>query len=151
MPTNYKLRQATHNDHDFLYHLHIATIRDAVEATWGWDEEFQRRYFEEHWDPGPRQIIVVEGQDVGVVQVEMYQDEIFLALIEVAPEWQGKGIGSTVIRDVQAQAREAGLPLTLHVLKANPKARRLYERLGFVVVEEREERVVMRWGEEIGD
>src|SRR5690554_1984651 len=136
MQPNYKLRQATEADHDFLYQLHIAAIRDAVEATWGWDEAFQRRYFEEHWDPGPRQIIVVDGQDVGMVQVEMYQDEIFLALIEVAPAWQGKGIGSSVIRDVQARAEEAALPVTLQVLKANPKARRLYERLGFVVVEE---------------
>lgn len=150
MPLTYTLRPAAQTDHDFLYQLHIAAIRDAVEATWGWDEAFQRRYFEEHWDPGPRQIIVVDGQDVGMVQVETYQDEIFLALIEVAPAWQGKGIGSAVIRDVQARAREGGLPVTLHVLKANPKARRLYERLGFVVVEEREERVVMRWGE-IGD
>lgn len=147
MQPTYTLRPATQNDYNFLYQLHVATIRDAVEATWGWDEEFQRRYFEEHWDPGPRRIIVVQGQDVGMVQVETYQDEIFLALIEVAPQWQGKGIGSAVIRDVQARAREAGLPLTLHVLKANPKAKRLYERLGFVVVEEREERFVMRWGE----
>lgn len=150
MLPNYKLRQATQTDHDFLYHLHISTIRDAVEATWGWDEEFQRRYFEERWDPGPRQIIVVEGQDVGVVQVETYEDEIFLALIEVALEWQGKGIGTAVIRDLQARAREAGLPVTLHVLKANPKARKLYERLGFVVVEKREERVVMEWRVEAG-
>lgn len=151
MPITYTLRPATQTDHDFLYRLHIAAIREAVEATWGWDEAFQRRHFEEHWDPAPRRIIVVEGQDVGMVQVETYAGELFLALIEVAPQWQGRGIGSAVIRDVQAQARKAGLPVTLHVLKANPKARRLYERLGFVVVEEREERYVMRWEGEVGD
>lgn len=150
MPVNYTLRPATEDDYDFLYQLNITTLREAIEGTWGWDEEFQRRYFEEHWDPGPRRIIVVEGQDVGVLQVETYVDEIFLALIEVALEWQGKGIGTAVIRDVQARAREAGLPVTLHVLKANLKARRLYERLGFVVVEEREERFVMEWRLETG-
>lgn len=150
MRFDYTLRQATEDDYDFLYALHVATIREAVEATWGrWDEAFQRRWFEDHWDPGPRRIIVVQGQDVGILQVEWYEDELFLALIEVAPDWQGRGLGSAVIGDVQALAREAGLPLALQVLKGNPKARRLYERLGFVVVEEREERVVMRW--EVGE
>ena len=147
MPISYTLRPATEGDYDFLYALHVATIRDAVTATWGWDEGFQRTYFEERWDPGPRRIVVVEGQDVGMVQVEWYVDEVFLALIEIAPDWQGRGLGSAVIADEQGQARQAGLPVTLHVLKANPKAKQLYERLGFVVVEEREERLVMRWEE----
>ena len=143
----YTLRQVTEEDYDYLYALHVAAIREAVTATWGWDEAFQRRYFEEHWDPGPRRVIVVDGEDVGVVQVEWYVHEVFLALIEVAPAWQGRGIGSAVIRDVQAQAREAGLPVTLQVLKANERAKALYERLGFGVVEEQEERWVMRWEE----
>jgi ribosomal protein S18 acetylase RimI-like enzyme len=91
----------------------------------------------------------MDGEDAGVLQVESYVDEIFLALILIAPAFQGQGLGTAVICDVQAQARAAGLPLTLQVLKANPRARRLYERLGFEVVEEREERYVMRW--EMGD
>lgn len=142
---DYALRQATDDDYDFLYQLHVDTIREAVEATWGWDGAFQRRRFEEHWDPALRRIVEVEGRDVGVLRVEWYEDEVFLALIEIAPDWQGQGLGTALIRDVQAQAREAGLPLTLQVLKTNPRARRLYERLGFEVVEEREERVVMAW------
>lgn len=147
MQHSYSLRQATEDDHDFLYALHASTIRQAVEATWGpWDEDFQRQWFKDHWDPRPQQIIVVEGQDVGVLKLERYQDELFLALIEVAPDWQGRGLGTAVIRDVQAQAREAGLPVTLQVLKGNPMARRLYERLGFEVVQEREKRLVMRFG-----
>jgi ribosomal protein S18 acetylase RimI-like enzyme len=141
----YTLRPATANDYDYLYALHVATIREAVTATWGWDEAFQRRYFEEHWDPGPRQVIVVDGEDVGVLQVEWYVNHVFLALIEVAPAWQGRGIGSAVIRDVQAQAREAELPVTLQVLKANGRAKALYERLGFRVATEQKERWMMEW------
>jgi ribosomal protein S18 acetylase RimI-like enzyme len=44
-------------------------------------------------------------------------------------------MGSKLIRSVLAEARAIDLPLSLSVLKANP-ARRLYERLGFVVVAE---------------
>lgn len=146
MAVSYALRAATEEDYDFLYALHAATIREAVAATWGWDEEYQRRHFEEHWDPGPRRIVVVAGQDVGVLQVEWYEDEVFLALIEIAPDWQGQGLGSAIIGEVQARAKEAGLPVVLHVLKANERGKRLYERLGFRVVKGRWDRWVMAWG-----
>ena len=140
----YSLRQATGDDFAFLYDLHRTTIREAVEATWGWDETFQRRRFREHFDPAGSQIIVVDGRDVGVLQVEEWGDEVFLGLIEIALSHQGRGLGTRVIKDVLRVAHAAKRPVSLHVLKTNPGARRLYERLGFVVDEEREERLVMR-------
>jgi len=143
-PRPYTLRQATGDDFAFLYDLHRTTIREAVEATWGWDEAFQRRRFREHFDPTGSQIIVVAGRDVGVLQVEQWGDEIFLGLIEIAISHQGRGLGTRVIKDVLALAHAENRPVSLHVLKTNPRARRLYRRLGFVVDEEREERLVMR-------
>lgn len=140
----YSLRQATGDDFAFLYELHRTTIREAVEATWGWDEAFQRRRFREHFDPAGSQIIVVDGRDVGVLQVEAWGDELFLGLIEIALSHQGRGLGTRIIKDVMALAHAEKRPVFLHVLKTNPRARRLYERLGFVVDEEREERLVMR-------
>lgn len=140
----YSLRQATGDDFSFLYELHRTTIREAVEATWGWDETFQYERFREHFDPAGSQIIVVEGHDVGVLQVEQWGDEIFLGLIEIAHSHQGRGLGTQVIKDVLGLAHAEERPVSLHVLKTNQRARRLYERLGFVVDEEREERVVMR-------
>ena len=143
---HYTLRQATANDYHFLYRLHAATIREAVEATFGpWDESFQQARFEEHFQPEVRQIIVVEGRDVGVLQVEEREDHVFLGLIEVTPEMQNRGLGTRVINDVLAQAQARGKAVRLQVLKGNPGARRLYERLGFAIVEEREERYVMSW------
>lgn len=140
----YSLRQATGDDFSFLYDLHRTTIREAVEATWGWDEAFQYERFREHFDPAGSQIIVVEGCDVGVLQVEQWGDELFLGLIEIAHSYQGRGLGTRVIKDVLALAHAEGRPVSLHVLKTNPRARRLYERLGFAVDEEREVRLVMR-------
>jgi ribosomal protein S18 acetylase RimI-like enzyme len=53
-----------------------------------------------------------------------------LRLIDIAmlPEWQGKGIGTHLIRDLIGER----LPVVLHVAIDNP-ARALYERLGFEV------------------
>lgn len=140
----YTLRQATADDFTFLYDLHRTTVREAVEATWGWDESFQHRRFREHFDPAGSQIIVVDGCDVGVLQVEEWGDEVYLGLIEIVLSHQGRGLGTRVIKDVLALAHAENRPVSLHVLRTNPRARRLYDRLGFVVDEEREERLVMR-------
>lgn len=53
------------------------------------------------------------------------------------PEAQGRGIGAALVRGLQAEARVAGMPLKLKVLKTNP-ALRLYQRLGFAIVGEDE-------------
>lgn len=139
----YALRPVTDADYDFLYQLHVASMRSSVEATWGWDDAFQEEHFRTRWAPSNRQIIVVDDVDVGTITLEMSPTECFLGLIEIHPEHQGRGIGSTIIRDILANAHRRKLPVGLHVLKANPKARRLYERLGFQITEEREERYVM--------
>lgn len=140
----YLLRPTTDEDYDFLYWLHTATIREAVEASWGWDENFQQQRFREHFDPSAQRIVVVEGKDVGVLKVEERDGKPFLGLIEIAPGYQGQGLGTRIIRDLLADTHLRGQALTLHVLKTNPRARALYERLGFVIVEEREKRYVMR-------
>lgn len=145
IPMNYALRPATDGDYDFLYALHCATIREAVEATWGWDDAFQEAFFRERWDPAARQVVVVDGQDVGVLVLEERDGDLFLGLIEIAPTHQRRGLGTAIIRDLQEQARGQRRAVTLQVLKANRAARRLYQRLGFRNVEERRERFVMRW------
>jgi ribosomal protein S18 acetylase RimI-like enzyme len=129
----YQLRPATQADYAFLYNLHRETIRPSVEATWGWDEAWQQAYFAQKFDPRKRQVIVFEGHDVGVVTIEEGESEIYLALIEVATAFQGRGIGTAVIQDILHHARQQNLPVALHVLKTNDAAKRLYERLGFAV------------------
>ncbi len=76
--------------------------------------------------------------------VERREASLFLALLEIAPAFQNQGIGTRLIADLVEEGRSLGLPVELHVLKANRSAQRLYERLGFVITEDREERFVMR-------
>lgn len=144
MSRSYRLRAATSDDYEFLYQLHAATIRPAVEATWGWDEAFQAERFRQYFVAADNQIIVLAGEDVGVLKLEERDGDCFVGLIEIAPAYQSRGLGTEVLRDVMAGALGRGQAVALHVLKANPCARRLYDRLGFHVVETREERYVMR-------
>jgi ribosomal protein S18 acetylase RimI-like enzyme len=115
-------------------------MRESVEALWGWDEELQRRIFDERFAGERFQVIEVDGNDAGVLDVEEGVDEVFLRLIELLPENQGHGIGSSIIRSLQAR----GKPITLRVLTTNPRAAALYRRLGFRVVKRTHERLFMR-------
>jgi ribosomal protein S18 acetylase RimI-like enzyme len=122
---SWTLRPATAADRGFLFELNRQTMREYVEAVWGWDDAFQARFFDEHFVPdGSRQIIQVDGCDVGMV--------------EVLPEWQGRGIGTSVVRSVLARGQQGAKPVVLRVLRVNQRARRLYEREGFEVVSETE-------------
>jgi len=138
------LRPASSADYEFLWRLHCATMKTYVDMTWGWVESAQRAMFRERFDPGCLQIITHQGQDGGVLCVERRAGEIFLATIELLPELQNRGIGSSLIRGLQAEAAAQHLPLSLHVLRPNP-ARRLYERLGFRVTGEDEAHYLMQW------
>ena len=51
------------------------------------------------------------------------------------PSRQGQGIGSAVIRYIKAIAEEHDLPVRLRMLKANQRAKALYERNGFTVTD----------------
>ena len=128
-----QLRSATAADREFLYQLHVATMRAYVEQTWGaWDEAWQRHYFDQYFEPSSRQIIQVAGVDVGVWMVEHREHKIFLATIQLLPAYQRQGIATVLIEQLKTKGQQAHLPVVLRVLTVNP-ARVLYERLGFAV------------------
>jgi len=118
-------------------------MKDYVAKTWGWDEDFQARYFREHFNPSGTQIIQVGGADAGMPSLKVRPSELYLDEIQIAPPQQRQGVGTAIIGDLLARARADGAPLALQVLKVNP-ARRLYERLGFVVTGETGTHYLMR-------
>ena len=142
--TQVTLRAATTDDADFLYHLHRAAMQAYVVHTWGrWDEAWQWQRFRQHFDPSACQIVVLHGQDIGAIRVARRAADIDLSSIELLPAYQGQGIGTQLITTLIAEAHQAGIPLTLQVLKVNP-ARRLYERLGFSTCGETATHYLMR-------
>ena len=142
-PFKITLRPADVGDREFLWWLHQATMREYVDKTWGWDDNWQRERFDAGFRPTALQIIECGQKTIGYISVERRPDEIFLVSIEIAPEFQSRGIATHLISRLFAEADEAGLPIRLFVLKVNP-ARRLYERLGFQCVEETTTHYVMK-------
>jgi ribosomal protein S18 acetylase RimI-like enzyme len=103
------LRPASEHDRELLWLIQSTSLRPPVEATWGWDESFQRSYFEEHYRTVPHQIVQVNGADAGMLSYETRPDEVFLRNIARLPEFQGQGIGTKVIQAVMLEAAALGV------------------------------------------
>ncbi|MBL1227785.1 GNAT family N-acetyltransferase [Enterococcus sp. BWB1-3] len=72
------------------------------------------------------------------VDVETLPGEWYLDTISVSEKYRGFGIGSKLLEALPKMAEQNGKKIIgLSVDKMNPKAKRLYERKGFKVVEER--------------
>ena len=127
------LRPASERDREFLYALHCSTMRDVIEQTWGWDDAGQRADFQKRFDMHTVSIIEAESRSVGSLWLEQKPDSLYIHELQVAPPQQGRGIGTAVIEMVIEQGASRGLPIALSVVPANPRARDLYERLGFRV------------------
>ncbi|HSF54819.1 MAG TPA: GNAT family N-acetyltransferase [Algoriphagus sp.] len=83
-------------------------------------------YIHQHFDPN---LIVEEETQAG---------EYYIDSIGVLPTQQGKGIGATLLNYViREQVFENGRTLGLLVDKTNPRAKRLYQKLGFESVGEK--------------
>ncbi|MBI1371345.1 MAG: GNAT family N-acetyltransferase [Phycisphaera sp.] len=129
------LRPARDDDYAFVYELQERTMRAYVEAAFdAWDDDWQRAFFAQHWSPEHTRIVEVCGEPAGRLEVHERDDHVYLANINLLPAHQGRGIGAAMIRGLIDDA--APRPVTLRVLKSNPDARRLYERLGFELTHE---------------
>lgn len=76
-----------------------------------------------------------EGRPVGGALVTLYRDLPLLAFLFTAQAHAGRGLGRGLVQAVMHSLAEQGYAtLTLAVTRRNRRARRLYDRLGFVEV-----------------
>src|SRR5215203_1557543 len=95
-----QLRRAAESDKPFLYRLHCLTMRPHIEATWGWDEAWQRDDFQLRFERYSVSIMEDAGEPIGSLWIEERPSALYIADIQVLPERQGQGIGTAVLRDV---------------------------------------------------
>ena len=66
---DYSIRSATRDDHDRIYALKAEDVRPYVERIWGWDEDYQRKDFENDWtSTGQFYVVETEGGFAGFLQ-----------------------------------------------------------------------------------
>lgn len=163
----WSIRPATIDDTAALADIVIEAIK--AQGRWtlmspteedGWRKEYADWGAEqvEAADPGNALNVIEEcGQPVGRLRIvrdivaegatRAQVRRIELAGIQLRPGSQCHGIGTAIIRELQGEAARARVPLELGVEKDNPRARRLYERLGFTHIGENDSEYLMRWAE----
>jgi ribosomal protein S18 acetylase RimI-like enzyme len=148
------LRPVNDDDQEFLLKLYASTRREEV-ACWGWPPEqqdaflrmqftAQKRSYEVAYGDADHQVVIVQGQAIGRIIVLRTEKEMRLVDIALIPEFRGLKIGSELICGILEEAEMAGKVVRLQVAKGNP-ARRLYERLGFSLIDEDQLYCQMEW------
>ena len=84
---------------------------------------------------------------VGRYYLQRVAPEHLIVDIALLPKMRGQGVGRMLIEASQRDAQALGRGMHLHVLQHNVAARRLYERLGFVVTHTAGSYDHMRWGD----
>jgi len=141
MAGSFILRPATAQDEAFLRSVYAsARAWEFVGGSWAdaerdaflrlqydWQEEHYRNaYSDAEWS-----VITVDGADAGRLIVHRGEAAIEIMDIALLDAWRGHGTGTDIIRSLMTEGATAGRPVRLWVENAN-RARRLYERLGFL-------------------
>ena len=117
--------------------------RDDLDAL-EWDGEFTHDRHIIDWTfarAQERRMVMLVAVDadtiVGQVWIDLgrWPDVAYLWALRVKPRWQGRGVGSRLLRAAEPIARARGATaVDLDVEVTNHAARRLYERLGYHAV-----------------
>lgn len=122
-----------HNYKEFVYQIKKNAYKKYVEECWGkWDEDAQRKYFDTFINQVEKDawIIQLNGVDIGFYNGMKIDDETYeIGNICIIPEYQGKGIGTSVLKDIIKLHENQNI--LIQYFKQNPVGK-LYERLGFI-------------------
>ena len=154
MDESLSLRPITPEDDAFLAGLYAGTRAEELAVT-GWSDlekaafcrgqfNAQTAHYTANYPGASLQVIERDGQPAGRLYVMRWEREIRIMDIALLPEHRGAGIGTRLLRELQAEAQVAGKPLTIHVERFNP-AMRLYQRLGFREIEDKGVYLLMEW------
>lgn len=118
---------------------------DKQEEVEGYESGCLNRY----WTNGEERILVAEDESVvAYLSIEVHHepeaDYIYLDDLSVTESYRSHGIGSALIHEAEAYAREIDIQhILFHVEKSNTKAFQLYERLGYKVYRDDGNRYMM--------
>jgi GNAT superfamily N-acetyltransferase len=130
--TDWTLRAATPADVEGIVELRAVVLRPDLERLGRFDEHRVRQRFRDAFVERHMSIIMAEGRFAGCVALRPAADGHWLEHFFIAPELQGLGLGSAVLRSLLARTDADGGTVRLNVLQGSA-ARRLYERHGFTV------------------
>ena len=143
---NVSLRPVTDADQEFLVGVYAST-RAAELSQVNWDESqkdafvrwqfaLQRQEYDRRYPDARYEVILVDDQPAGRIWIGTDDTQIRLLDIALLTEFQNRGVGAYLLRQLIEEAKRAQKPLRHMVFMLNDNAHRFYERLGFVTIED---------------
>lgn len=126
----------------FSYTVKKAAEGNYISQIWGWDEKVQRNFHARQWKEEKPSVILYNRHPIGTIYIGKNDEFMKIGQFFILPEYQKKGIGSFILRDILEKADRAGLIIRLTYLNNNPVAS-LYARNGFKVVGTKEQFILM--------
>jgi ribosomal protein S18 acetylase RimI-like enzyme len=146
------VRPATTDDIEFMIHLFLELARQRNPAGEGVDvdavvqgtknstlEQVQGKL-----ENSTTYVIEFDRQSVGRLRVVRTAEQIEIAGLQILPDVQRHGVGTSVITTLFREGSSKSLPVVLEVEKDNPGAEKLYSRLGFLQFDETDDTYKMR-------
>jgi GNAT superfamily N-acetyltransferase len=132
-------------DEAFLRKVYASTRQEELDLV-NWSPAARQAFVDSQFNamragystqfPGAEFSVILLGEErVGRMVVDRGEKVLRLVDIALLPEFRGRGIGSFYLKKLAAEAALAQKALRLHVFKGS-RPWRLYERLGFVKIED---------------
>jgi len=139
------LRSVCADDEAFLFQVYASTRLDEL-ASAAWDESqrdvflklqfaAQQQHYQSHFPEADHQVILLGDRPIGRLYVARNADEVRILDIALLPEHRSSGVGSSIIKEILAEAARAEKPVRIYIESFNPSLR-LFERLGFSRVQD---------------
>ncbi|AZO40325.1 GNAT family N-acetyltransferase [Mesorhizobium sp. M7D.F.Ca.US.005.01.1.1] len=136
----------TDADLPFLSQVYASTRAEELALT-SWTEaqktafldmqfQAQHAHYQQHYPQADWVVVMSGADDIGRLYIERWQSQHRIIDIAFLPAHCGKGFGAALLSDLIDEASAVGKSVSIHVEKNNP-ARRLYQRLGFTVTEDK--------------
>jgi ribosomal protein S18 acetylase RimI-like enzyme len=145
-PVSVSLRPVTPADREFLVYVYAGTrAQELAQVDWTleqkegfirWQFERQEEEYKQRFPDARYDVILVDDAPAGRIWVGVDDKQIRLLDIAIIPQFQNRGVGTQLLRQLMAEATETKKALRHSVFVLNDNAYRFYERLGFVTIED---------------
>lgn len=121
---------ARESDFEQLVALKVAVQRDHLERLGRFTPDRARDRFRAGFSPQETRLVHVDGAFAGCVTVHIRADHCEIEHLYIAEAFQGRGLGTRIMRLLMDEARSRGQEMRATVLNLSP-ANGFYQRLGF--------------------
>jgi GNAT superfamily N-acetyltransferase len=147
-------RPVTADDEQFLIQVYGSTRLEELALT-NWDQQqrdafvqmqfaAQQAHYRQTYPNAEHLIILLDGEAIGRLYVAEIEAEIRIVDLTILPEQRNAGVGTPIIRQLMGAAATIGKPLRIYVESFN-RSLLLFERLGFVKVDESGYSYLLAW------